>query len=54
MPGRVYTQLLELAHEQYGYVTPRDARELGIDPLRLQDLAVRPSQVVLPERLQPL
>lgn len=41
MPGRVYTQLLERAHEQYGYVTPRDARELGIDPLRLQDLARR-------------
>ncbi|MDP9284918.1 MAG: hypothetical protein M3P41_08210 [Actinomycetota bacterium] len=41
MPGRVYTQLLELAHDQYGYVTPRDARELGIDPLRLQDLARR-------------
>lgn len=41
MPGRIYTQLLELAHDQYGYVTPRDARELGIDPLRLQDLARR-------------
>ncbi|MEX0816866.1 MAG: type IV toxin-antitoxin system AbiEi family antitoxin domain-containing protein [Gaiellales bacterium] len=41
MPGRVYTQLLELAQDQYGYVTPDDARAAGIDPLRLQDLARR-------------
>lgn len=41
MPGRVYTQLLDLAHDQYGYVTPHNARELGIDPLRLQDLVRR-------------
>lgn len=41
MPGRIYTQLLELANEQFGYVTPGDARAAGIDPLRLQDLARR-------------
>lgn len=41
MPGRVYTQLLELANERFGYVTPEDARAAGIDPLRLQDLARR-------------
>lgn len=41
MPGRVYTHLLELAQNQYGYVTPEDARAEGIDPLRLQDLARR-------------
>lgn len=41
MPGRIYTQLLELAHDQYGYVTPQHARELGINPLRLQDLVRR-------------
>jgi predicted transcriptional regulator of viral defense system len=41
MPGRVYTHLFELAHDQYGYVTPEDARAAGIDPLRLQDLARR-------------
>ncbi len=41
MPGRVYTQLFELANEQFGYVTPDDARAVGIDPLRLQDLARR-------------
>ncbi len=41
MPGRVYTQLLEVAQQQHGYVTARDARGLGVDPLRLQDLARR-------------
>lgn len=41
MPGRVYTQLLEIAHDNYGYLTPADARAAGVDPLRLQDLARR-------------
>lgn len=41
MPGRVYTQLVEAAQEQHGYVTSQDARGLGVDPLRLQDLARR-------------
>lgn len=41
MPGRVYTQLLEIAHESYGYLTPGTVRAAGIDPLRLQDLARR-------------
>lgn len=41
MPGRVYTQLLELANERFGYVTPDDARAIGVDPMRLQDLARR-------------
>lgn len=41
MPGRVYTQLLELANERFGYLTPDDARAAGIDPLRLQDLTRR-------------
>lgn len=41
MPGRVYTQLIELAMEQHGYVTAVDARRLGVDPLRLQDFARR-------------
>ncbi len=39
MPGRVYAQLLEVAQQQHGYVTSGDARALGVDPLRLQDLA---------------
>ena len=41
MPGRIYTQLLELANERFGYLTPEDARAAGIDPLRLTDLARR-------------
>ena len=41
MPGRVYTRLLELANERFGYLTPEDVRAVGIDPLRLQDLARR-------------
>lgn len=41
MPGRVYTRLLEVAQQQHGYVTSQDARRLGIEPLRLQDLARR-------------
>lgn len=41
MPGRVYTQLLQLANERFGYLTPEDARAVGVDPLRLQDLTRR-------------
>lgn len=41
MPGRVFTALLERAHEQYGYLTPADAHELGIDPTQLRVMAVR-------------
>lgn len=41
MPGRIYTQLLELAQERHGYLTPEDVRAAGIDPLRLQDLVRR-------------
>ena len=36
MPGRLYLELLELAHGQYGYVGVQDARELGIDPVLLR------------------
>lgn len=35
MPGRIYNELFDLATERYGFVTPADARELGIDPQRL-------------------
>lgn len=35
MPGRIYNELFDLAMERYGFVTPDDARELGIDPQRL-------------------
>jgi hypothetical protein len=32
MPGRVYAALFETAVEQYGYITAKDARELGFGP----------------------
>ncbi|MGH3497001.1 MAG: type IV toxin-antitoxin system AbiEi family antitoxin domain-containing protein, partial [Nocardioidaceae bacterium] len=34
-------QVLERAVEQHGYVTTRDARELGIDPTQLRLMAAR-------------
>lgn len=34
-------QVLERAVEQHGYVTTRDARDLGIDPTQLRLMAVR-------------
>lgn len=41
MPGRVYEQLYDVALDQMGYVTPEDARDLGINPQRLVDMARR-------------
>jgi predicted transcriptional regulator of viral defense system len=41
MPGRTFTALLHHAHQQYGYLTPEDARELGIDPTQLRLMAAR-------------
>jgi predicted transcriptional regulator of viral defense system len=41
MPGRIYTQLLDVANAQNGFVTAGDAKALGVNPLRLQDLARR-------------
>jgi predicted transcriptional regulator of viral defense system len=41
MPGRVYAALFETAVEQYGYITTKDARELGFGPGHLVDLARR-------------
>jgi predicted transcriptional regulator of viral defense system len=43
MPGRVYNHLLELATDQYGYVSTDDARVLGVSPRRLKLLAERGS-----------
>jgi predicted transcriptional regulator of viral defense system len=37
----IWDQLVERAAEQHGYVTSRDARELGIDPTQLRLLAAR-------------
>jgi hypothetical protein len=31
----VFTELAEVANEQYGFLTPEDARELEIDPINL-------------------
>jgi predicted transcriptional regulator of viral defense system len=41
MPGRVYTLLHEHAVDQNGYVTTRDANELGVDTQRLQKMRDR-------------
>jgi len=41
MPGRVYTDLLEAANGQYGYVTADDARAGGVDPGQLRIMAHR-------------
>ncbi len=37
----LYDRVLERALEQHGYVTTRDARDLGIDPTQLRQLAAR-------------
>lgn len=36
MPGTVYAALRDLAFDQHGLATTRDARRLGLDPHRLQ------------------
>jgi predicted transcriptional regulator of viral defense system len=41
MPGKTFMALLECAHQQYGYLTPDDARKLGIDPTQLRLMAAR-------------
>lgn len=41
MPGRVFTQVLELAQAQHGYVRPDDLRAIDIDPKRLVDYEAR-------------
>lgn len=41
MPGKVFTALLERAQEQYGYLTPADARDLDVDPTQLRLMAAR-------------
>jgi predicted transcriptional regulator of viral defense system len=37
MPGRVYTELLDLAQDQHGYLRTEDVRKAGLDPKRLVD-----------------
>lgn len=41
MPGKVYNQLAPLASENHGFVTPDDAREVGVDPINLVRMAER-------------
>lgn len=41
MPGRTFTTLIEHAQQQYGYLTPDDARELDIDPTQLRLMTAR-------------
>ncbi len=41
MPGKTFTKLLAHAQQQYGYLTPDDARELGVDPTQLRLMAAR-------------
>ncbi|MGH9022350.1 MAG: type IV toxin-antitoxin system AbiEi family antitoxin domain-containing protein [Acidimicrobiia bacterium] len=41
MPGRAYKALYEVALEQYGYVTAKDARDAGLGASHLVDLARR-------------
>jgi predicted transcriptional regulator of viral defense system len=41
MPGRVFTTLLDRAQQQYGFLTPEDARELGVDPTQLRLMVAR-------------
>jgi predicted transcriptional regulator of viral defense system len=36
VPGRTYLQLLDVANDQFGYVTAEDAREVGVDPVQLR------------------
>lgn len=41
MPGKIYNALVEIALDQYGFVTPADAREAGVDPHRLVEMSRR-------------
>lgn len=41
MPGPVFTKLLDHAQQQYGYLTPDDARAADVDPAQLRLMAAR-------------
>ncbi len=41
MPGRIYTELAELANDNHGFITPDDAREAGVNPMNLVRMAER-------------
>lgn len=37
VPGKVFTDVLDIAREQHGYVRAADLRQLGLNPKRLND-----------------
>jgi len=41
MPGKVYSELMEIANENYGFITPDDARGAGVKPMNLVRMAER-------------
>jgi predicted transcriptional regulator of viral defense system len=41
MPGRIFTELADIANDKHGFVTPDDARAAGIDPMNLVRMAER-------------
>jgi predicted transcriptional regulator of viral defense system len=41
MPGETFTAFLDHAQGQYRYLTPDDARDLGVDPVQLRVMATR-------------
>lgn len=41
MPGKIYTELAELANDKHGFITPEDARAAGINPTNLVRMAER-------------
>jgi predicted transcriptional regulator of viral defense system len=41
MPGKNFTELAAVANDNYGFITPDDARAAGIDPMNLVRMAER-------------
>lgn len=41
MPGRIFTELADVANDKHGFITPDDARAAGIDPMNLVRMAER-------------
>jgi predicted transcriptional regulator of viral defense system len=41
MPGRIYIELADFANDNHGFITPDDARTVGVDPTNLVRMAER-------------
>jgi predicted transcriptional regulator of viral defense system len=41
MPGKVYTELAQFANDSHGFITPDNARAVGINPINLVRMAER-------------